>query len=100
MTDRGDMDYELVVADDGTAVLTCGGEVLWSSDADDEFAEDFPDELIEADDREQTGELIEWLADAGYLPPGVDVTVIADDSAATGNFAAVDGDEGDEAEAE
>ncbi|MHB8414583.1 MAG: hypothetical protein ACYDDA_03760 [Acidiferrobacteraceae bacterium] len=69
---------------------------MWSSDADDEFAEDFPDELIEANDRDRIDDLIEWLTESDYLPPGVPVTVVEDDSAVTGNFEALDDDDDDE----
>jgi hypothetical protein len=87
--------YELVIDEAGTCVLTCGGEILWTSDDDDEFAEEFPDR-IEYDDEEQTGEVIEWLESQGYIPPNVEITIVEDDSAATGNFQAIDEDgEGD-----
>ena len=89
-----DMAYELVIGDDGSCVLTCGGDVTWTSDDDDEFAEEFA-ELIEYDDEEQTGELVEWLVEQGYIPPGVEVDIVEDDSSATGNFRAF-GDENEE----
>ena len=90
-----DIDYELVIDDAGGCTLTCGGEVMWVSDADDEFAEEFG-ELIEYDDDEQTGEVIEWLVDRGYVPPGVDVNIVQDDSAETGNYRALDDDDDDD----
>ncbi len=89
MIERDDMDYELVIDDAGTATLTLGGEVLWTSDADDDFAEEFPDTIIEFDDKDQTDDVIEWLTEEGYLPPGVDVDVIEDNSAQTGRFEAL-----------
>jgi hypothetical protein len=76
-----DVTYELVVTDAGTAYLTCGGEVMWSSDADEDYAEFFEDEFVDVTDDSQVDEIIEWLQEMGYIPPKVDVGVIreADD---------------------
>ena len=90
-----DMEYELVIDDAGSCTLTCGGDVIWVSDADDDFAEEFPDR-IEFDDEEQTESVVEWLNEEGYIPPGVAVEIVSDDSAETGNFAALDDDEDNE----
>jgi hypothetical protein len=78
-----DITYELVVTEAGTAYLTCGGEMMWSSDADDEYAEEFERELIDVTDDEQTDEIIDWLVEKGYLPPSVDVGIIAESDALT-----------------
>jgi len=93
-----DFDYELVIDDAGSGTLTCGGDVLWTSDADDDFAEDFPDTLLDIDDEAQGREIIDWLRDEGYIPPGVPVRVIADDSAETGELRALDDDDDDDDE--
>lgn len=90
MRERDDIDYELVIGDAGSVTLTCGGEVMWTSDADDDFAEDFPDTIIEFDDEGEIDEVIGWLIEEGYLPPGADVSVVEDDSATTGRFEALD----------
>jgi hypothetical protein len=92
------MNYELVIDEAGTCTLTLGGEVMWVSDADDDFAEAFPDALIEYDDEEQTGEVIDWLMDEGYIPPGAPVDVVADDSAETGAHRTLDADDEDDEE--
>jgi hypothetical protein len=73
------VDYELVVSDTGTAMLTLGGEVIWWSDADDEFSEEFTDsEFIDVMDEEQTDAVIEWLVAKGYIPPDLDVDVMSE----------------------
>ncbi len=95
MNERADIDYELVIDDAGACVLTCGGEVIWTSDADDDFAEAFPDMLIEYDDEEQIADVLDWLVSAGYVPPGVDVDVVEDDSSQTGQYETLE-DESDE----
>ena len=85
--------YEVLLRDDGTAMLTCGGEVMWSSDGDDEFAEDFGDELIDSED---IPDLIDWLTDSGYLPPGVEPDI--EDESADGPGDEDDDEEDDEDE--
>lgn len=94
--DRADIEYELVVGEAGDCTLTCGGEVMWVSDADDDFAEDFPDALIEFADRDQVEEVVAWLRDEGYVPPDMPVHVLKDDSAETGNFHALSYGGGDD----
>ena len=74
-----DISYELVVTDAGTAYLTCGGEVMWSSDMDEDYSEEFENEYIDVTDDEQTDELIDWLVEKGYLPPSVDVGVVREE---------------------
>jgi hypothetical protein len=66
--------YELIVSE-AAAVLTCGGEVMWTSDNDDEFAEQ-EDIVIDFDDDEQLDALIDWLVEHEYVPPDVDVEII------------------------
>jgi hypothetical protein len=70
------IDYELVIADNGTATLTCGGEVMWTSDADDEYAESFDNEFIDITDDAQVDDLCDWLEEHGYVPPQVDVAIV------------------------
>jgi hypothetical protein len=64
--------YELLLRDDGTAMLTLGGDVMWASDGDSNFAEEFGDELLDSED---IPDVIDWLTGAGYLPPGVEPAV-------------------------
>jgi hypothetical protein len=71
------IDYEFVVAvTTGTAHLTCGGEMMWSSDEDDSFAEEFGGDFIDIDNDEQCDEVIDWLCEQGYVPPGVEVEIV------------------------
>jgi len=74
-----DIAYELVVSDTGTASLQCGGEVLWSSDGDEAYSEEFEDEFIDVMDEEQTDDVISWLCQQGYMPPRVPVAVLREE---------------------
>jgi hypothetical protein len=72
-----DIAYELVIdPDEGTAVLTCGGEVVWSSSNDPEYQEDFDNEFIDIEDDGQTEELFDWLVQKGYAPPGIEYDIV------------------------
>jgi len=71
------IDYELLVSKSG-ATLTCGGEVMWTSDGDDAFLEEFGEEVIDYDDDEQLDDVIGWLVDQGYVPPSVEVDILED----------------------
>jgi hypothetical protein len=72
-----DIAYELVIdPDEGTAVLTCGGEVMWSSESDPDYAEECEDEFIDIGDDEQVDDLFDWLVEKGYAPPGVAYDVV------------------------
>lgn len=56
--------WELTIYKDGLAILTDpAGRTAWTSDADDDFAEDFP-ELLEFEDGD---DIAEYLIDAGIL---------------------------------
>ena len=68
-----DFAYELLLRDTGTAILTNGGEVMWSSDDDEEFSEWFDEDIIESAD---LPEVIEWLQDEGYLPDGLTPDIV------------------------
>jgi hypothetical protein len=70
------VEYELVVSHDGTAALTCGGEVMWTSDGDDAYLEEFGEELIDFEDNEQLDAIIDFLVRQGYVPPAVEVDII------------------------
>lgn len=83
------IEYELVIYPAGSAVLTCGGDVTWSSDDDDDFAEAFPDTLIEFEDQAQIDSVIDYLVEQGYVPPNTDVEVVEDDSDETGQMPAL-----------
>ena len=66
-------DYELTLRLDGTVALTQGGEVIWTSDNDDEFLEEFGEEVFTDEDAD---DIIGYLTDEGYIPPRVDVHVV------------------------
>jgi hypothetical protein len=78
--DRSDIAYELLISKAGTCVLTCGGEVMWSSDGDDKFLEDM-DEVVSFEDDEQIDDVLDWLVDNDYVPPDVDVAVLPEEEA-------------------
>jgi len=67
--------YELIVGA-ASCSLTLGGEVMWCSDGDDDFLEEFGEELIDYDDEAQCDDVIEWLVQNEYIPPDTDVEVI------------------------
>src|SRR5271154_6502731 len=71
-----DIEYELVIAGDGTAALTCGGEMLWSCDGDEEYEREFGKEPIDIEDDELIDDVIDWLVEQGYMPPGVELDVV------------------------
>ena len=84
MTEKGasgvDMAYELVVSA-SAATLTNGGEVMWTSDGDEAWTKEFGDEDLSADDEEQMDDLLGWLVDEGYVPPGTDVDIVSESDA-------------------
>lgn len=67
---------EFVRYEDGSCALLEDDELVWSSDSDDEFLEEF-DAVI---DPEEIDEVIEYLEDEGYLDEGetLDITDEAD----------------------
>jgi hypothetical protein len=77
--DGGGIEYELLVSPDGGATLTCGGEVMWVSDTDDDFKDEFGDEPIDFDDESQTDNVVGWLIDNDYIPPGAPVDIALDE---------------------
>jgi len=79
------IDYELVISETGTATLTCGGDVMWVSDSDDEYSEEMDDEFIDFHDEDQVDEVLNWLESKGYLPPEVDVDVVREEDALYGS---------------
>jgi hypothetical protein len=69
--------YELVIdVEEGSAHLTCGGEVVWSSDEDADFTEEFDDDFIDIENDDQCDEIVDWLCEQGYVPPGVEVEYV------------------------
>jgi len=74
-TDRTDIEYELNINLDGSCFLTCGGEVMWTSTADDEYLEGHG-ENIDADDDDLIDDTLDYLEDRGYLPPRMDVGIV------------------------
>ena len=83
MTEKGassvDIAYELIVSAD-SVTLTCGGDVTFVSDGDEKFAKEFGEEDLDADDEAQMDDLLGWLVDEGYVPPGVDVDIVTEAS--------------------
>lgn len=70
--------WELCIYDTGTAVLTDDrGEVVWSSDDDDEFAAEFEDVLT----WEDGDEIAAWLEASGHLPEEVELEIVESDDA-------------------
>jgi hypothetical protein len=88
-------DYELILTQAGACILQMDDEVLWSSDDDEDFQEEFG-EVIASDDLNDVGA---WLVDEGYLPPRVpllitDETIDAPEE--SGWFKGLGGDNGDD----
>lgn len=76
-----DFSYQLIVSDTGTAILTQGGEVMWISDGDADFKEEVENaELIDIDDEAQIKDVLGFLVDEEYLPPGTDVEVLPEEN--------------------
>lgn len=76
-----DVKYEILISAAGAATLTCGGEVMWTSDNDDEYQAEM-DEVMDYEDDAQLDALIEWLVEHEYIPPDVDVDIVPEDEAA------------------
>lgn len=66
-------EYELVIRHDGTLALTQGGEVMWTSDNDDDFSEEFGEEVFDADDAD---DVLDYLEENDYIPPDVEVSIV------------------------
>ena len=67
----------LVFTSTGTAVLEDeDGKALWSSDADEDFAETNPNEFLGDEDAD---EIINYLADVGLVSDEEDIDVYEDD---------------------
>lgn len=69
------MSLEFTRYKDGTCALADGDELLWSSDGDDEFIEEFDAEI----DSEDISDVLDWLEDAGYMDDS-DAVDIVDES--------------------
>lgn len=66
------MKYELTIYLSGVAILTDdAGETLWTSDGDDEFAQEF-DEIVSMEDAD---DIVAYLEVANYLPDGVALNI-------------------------
>lgn len=73
------MSIELVFTSHGTAELRStqgeddpAPEVLWSSDADADFTDEFPDEFLGEKDAD---DVLDYLTEAGHLGEDVEVDV-------------------------
>lgn len=64
--------YELTLSDAGLLSLALDGEILWTSDADAEFTEEFGD-MIETQQIENASA---WLVEQGFIPPKVAIDFI------------------------
>lgn len=85
--------YELVIYAGGTAVLTDEEDAtLWASDADEDFAEEFPDVLT----YEDGDAIMEYLFDCDYLPEDSAVTIVQSDDTGLHEIITSDDDADDE----
>lgn len=76
-----DFSYQLIVSETGTATLTQGGEVMWTSDGDPDFKEALSDcEVIDIEDEAQIEDVLGFLVDEGYIPPETDVDVLPEEN--------------------
>lgn len=75
--------YELVFNGAGGCTLTDHeDEVIWTSDADEEFKEEF-DDVVTPDNAD---DIIAWLCEEGYIPSGAEVSVIDELNDDTGSW--------------
>lgn len=89
------MSVEFTRYRDGTCALRDGDELLWSSDNDDDFLEEF-DAHIDSDDIE---DVIEYLEDSGYLD-SEEVDVVDEDEPGTRTVEPLTLDDEDDEEGE
>jgi hypothetical protein len=68
-------EYELTLDTAGNVMLTQGSELMWTSEHDDEFKEDWGSDDITGEELE---EVATWLVDEEYLPPGVEVHFVSE----------------------
>lgn len=74
------MSMEFTRYEDGRCCLTDeDGDMLWSSDNDDDFQEEFGETI----DSEDVDGVLEYLEDAGYLTDGDTVDVVDEDDEET-----------------
>ena len=66
------MSLEFIRYEDGTCALLDDDELLWSSDNDDEFLEEFDATIDSAD----IDEVLEYLEDAEYIEPDDSVDIV------------------------
>lgn len=67
-------EYELVFDPEGSVtLLDSEHELVWASDSDDDFADDFEGDLFTGDDAE---EILEYLEEHGILPEGSEVDIV------------------------
>lgn len=69
------MSLEFTLHADGSCSLSEDGELVWSSDDDDEFLEEF-DATI---DPEEIDEVVEWLEDNDYLSEDDALDIVYED---------------------
>ncbi len=73
------MSVEFTRYRDGTCAITDGQELLWSSDGDDEFLEEF-DATIDSEDID---DVLDWLQDNGYVSPDGSADIVEEDDTDT-----------------
>lgn len=66
-------EYELIFDATGAVELLSQGEQVWTSDADDDFADEFEGDLFTGEDAE---EILEYLEEAGLIPEGAEVDIV------------------------
>lgn len=91
--------YELTLTEAGQCMLTLDDELMWSSDGDDDFVEEFG-EVVESGEIE---DVAAWLVDEGYIPPRVEID-FADETVEAGSesgwFEKLDADADDDDDAD
>lgn len=73
------MSLEFTRYKDGTCALSDGDELLWSSDADDDYMEEFDAQI----DSEDIDDVLSWLQDEGYIAPDESVDIVDESDAGT-----------------
>lgn len=88
-----EFEYTFTLQADGIATLANGGENLWASDGDDDFAEEFgTDAIVSAEIEDVVG----WLVEQGYIPDGVEIDLVDESTEATAENEWLGGADGDD----
>lgn len=69
-----DADYELIFDETGRVQLKDHtGRLVWSSDNDDDFAEEFDDDFFDGD---QSDDIIDYLIEQGHLEGDEEIDIV------------------------